>query len=506
MHQLHRFRRICVAALAAACTLLPATAAQAHAELDSATPASGAVLDTAPASVVLQFNEQVRTTASTTSFVSPQATVTADVVVAGSVFTATPRTPLDDGAWSMFWQVESGDGHLVSGMQRFTVGSATDAPVGVIDAGGAASRIWVDRVLELIGWIGFVVALSAALYQSTGLYTAAAITLGAVLLRLLDMAEVLHGSLFRVGEARAAAMMGIAAALLMVSKRHALLLPAAIGAFAAQGLFSGHHRVDPAAQVLLLAHPLHLAGAALWSAALLGMLRAPSSATLTSKARHATIAVTILTPAVVVLAAATLLPLSTPGRWEWTVIGKTALTAAALALGWMNHRAIRRAPAGSATVRRRVAAEVALLVCVAVASASIATATPATAPDRDVAPSTAPQTQAQTLELTFDDGSTGRLELAGLAPTGRASAMLFYTPSTATAAEAATFSLASADAGVAGLTGSFLPMGDHLHGMFDLAGPGQYTATITVTVDTFTNVSATASFTVPDAPAPGSDA
>jgi methionine-rich copper-binding protein CopC len=472
-------------------TVSPATAS-AHADILSSSPTPGQVLTAPPSVIELTFNEDVSPLTSAFELRSSAGLVEFSLTSpAPDRVQLIPTAPLPDGSWLLFWQVESADGHIVSGTLRFVVGSASaEPPTSHLRPTG----VLLDRSLEALTWFAATATATAIFLRRTKFRLLAAAVLGLfALLRMASMLDLYAASAPATGEFRAtAALLLLALLALAPLPSMPVHLTLTTGLFAAQGLFSGHHRATHSL-LLFFAQPLHLAAALLWSAALLAILLEPSLAPRAS--RLATVAVAMLLPAVALLACM-MLSLTDPGRWEWTVLFKILLTTAALLLGLVNHRALRRPGSDPRRLRTRTGLEVVLLLLVAIATASIATATPARPlaagpADHNAVASSVP------IPLVFDDGTTARLELSGLAPASRANGMLFLDLPSGSTVEGLSWTLSNESAGISGLSGPFLAMGDHHHAFMDLPDSGLYTVVIAATVDTFSAISATATFTVP---------
>ena len=100
---------------------LAATAVLAHAHLKKAVPADGAVVHTAPASVVLSFSEPATLTACWI-----QKGTGAKQKITGLATTPAPQISvpipkLEAGAYVLSWRVVGDDGHVLPGQLRFTV-------------------------------------------------------------------------------------------------------------------------------------------------------------------------------------------------------------------------------------------------------------------------------------------------------------------------------------------------------------------------------------------------
>lgn len=496
--------RILLVALSAWFTFAPSPAA-AHADLLYSNPAEGSVLDSSPSVITLNFNEQVSALTSDLELRGPSAPVHAAVSADGSVLTIEPRTSLGAGTWSLLWQVESADGHPISGVLRFSVIAESAAPQVVLPSDGVLQ----DRILELFSWVSVSASLAGLLIRRRSLQMSAAAAVVVFSgLRVVEFLDRSGWTAISLGEFRSTVFVLISGVVLFSPPR-AAQLPAALVLYAAQGLFSGHHRLDPLAPVLLALHPVHLAAAALWLSSLLALLLGPNSASdLRRVSVHATASVAALFPAALVLAAAMLVPVHGWGRWEWTITLKAALATVALLFGWMNHvrlRATARSRPASLTeelpvIRRRAALEVLALLLAAAATASIATATPSSlaAPTAAPAADMTPSPSSVVLNLVFDDGSAGRLELESPRVGSRSSAMLYMYDSAGTKLSpvSASWELSNGTARVGGLSGSFVPMGDHLHCFLEFPVDGEYQLAVSVFVDAFASITALTSVQV----------
>ncbi len=103
---------------------LAATAALAHAHLQKAVPANGAVVSTAPASVLLSFSEAARVTACWLQKAGgPKEKINVPAASAARELSI-PMPQLSPGAYVLSWRVIGDDGHVVPGEIRFTVSAA----------------------------------------------------------------------------------------------------------------------------------------------------------------------------------------------------------------------------------------------------------------------------------------------------------------------------------------------------------------------------------------------
>jgi len=113
-----------------------AAPASAHAVLVKATPADGALLRTAPTSVVLQFDDPISTSFATLTVTGPDgSTVSAGKAsVSGTTVSAALDDGLTSGRYRTVFRVVSEDGHPVNGQLTFTLklagGAAPPATTG----------------------------------------------------------------------------------------------------------------------------------------------------------------------------------------------------------------------------------------------------------------------------------------------------------------------------------------------------------------------------------------
>jgi methionine-rich copper-binding protein CopC len=103
-------------------SLVVATGADAHAALRSVSPKDGATLASAPANVVLTFNEPIGTSFATVTVAGPAGSVSeGKAVVDGVTVTQALADDLPDGRYTVSFHVVSEDGHPVSDRTTFSV-------------------------------------------------------------------------------------------------------------------------------------------------------------------------------------------------------------------------------------------------------------------------------------------------------------------------------------------------------------------------------------------------
>jgi methionine-rich copper-binding protein CopC len=103
-----------------------ATVALAHAHLQKAIPANGAVVNASPTSVVLTFSEPAKLTAAwLQKDGGPKQKVNGLVPSASKEISVPVAEPLQPGSYVLSWRVVGDDGHIVPGQIRFTVAAAS---------------------------------------------------------------------------------------------------------------------------------------------------------------------------------------------------------------------------------------------------------------------------------------------------------------------------------------------------------------------------------------------
>jgi methionine-rich copper-binding protein CopC len=100
---------------------LIAAPADAHSELRGSIPAAGAVLDGAPESIELQFNERVQLTALRLRRVGGAEIALPRRAIRESTREVIALPPLEPGEYRAEWRIISADGHAVGGVIPFRV-------------------------------------------------------------------------------------------------------------------------------------------------------------------------------------------------------------------------------------------------------------------------------------------------------------------------------------------------------------------------------------------------
>jgi methionine-rich copper-binding protein CopC len=100
---------------------LAALPAAAHSELRRSVPAAGAVLDRAPESIELHFNERVQLTALRLHRAGGEEVTLPRRVIREARSETIPLPPLEAGEYRAEWRIISADGHAVGGVIAFRV-------------------------------------------------------------------------------------------------------------------------------------------------------------------------------------------------------------------------------------------------------------------------------------------------------------------------------------------------------------------------------------------------
>ena len=124
-----------VIVLALAALVAPAGAA-AHATLVRTAPESGAVVDRAPRTVRVEFDDTVRVASGNAAVANAtnESVLDGKARARGRVLTIPLRSGLKDGVYSVRWSIVSDDGHREQGVLAFGVGSGTASPTSVLGA------------------------------------------------------------------------------------------------------------------------------------------------------------------------------------------------------------------------------------------------------------------------------------------------------------------------------------------------------------------------------------
>lgn len=169
-----RTRMAGVLLVAAAAVGLGAAGAQAHTQLLSSTPADGAVLSQAPATVTLVFEEALLPDLDTISINDADGTNVASekITPSGTELSIDWPAGLPAGTYQVAYRVVSADGHPVTGAISFSIGegslpsagpaSSAASPAGAVavpDGSSTSPWVFVTAGLLLALSIGVIYAL-----------------------------------------------------------------------------------------------------------------------------------------------------------------------------------------------------------------------------------------------------------------------------------------------------------------------------------------------------------
>ncbi|MFB6451959.1 copper resistance CopC/CopD family protein [Bradyrhizobium tunisiense] len=389
--------------LAALATLLLAagfaSAAWAHAALVSVEPASGSMLDTAPKTVELRFNEAV--TPGAIRLIDGAGRTRNDPRVSASGETISVAMPADlpEGTAVVSYRVISQDGHPITGSMTFSIGmpTATKPPAAVDN--GLAVLIWLTRVGLYVGlfvgvggvffarWVAWSMIGMAVPRLALGLGFPSAVasvgTLGLDLLGLPPDALWTAGP-WKVAFATSAgpALMVALAAMLSawMALRSAWYARAlAMIAFISVGLslaMTGHAATAPPETLTRPAIFLHGLGVAFWIGALaplVALVSKPTTATLPIVNRFSRIAALAVSVLALTGLALAIVQLEKPGALVATSYGlilstKLVLVSGLLALAALNRfrltPVLARNETGTPALKRSILLESAVALAI----------------------------------------------------------------------------------------------------------------------------------------------
>ncbi|MGH3008178.1 MAG: copper resistance CopC family protein [Gaiellaceae bacterium] len=329
---------------------LPATAA-AHANLVRTDPASGSVRAQSPAAVQVVFDDVVR--------VGPgiKAVRNGGGSVLGSAPTASGRTlviPLQahlrNGDYSVRWSIISDDGHLESGVLAFGVGVGRAPPTAVLkaEATGPGAGVTVTRWLFLAGVLAAVGISLYALFVLRRLEgdvaqrVAVVLGVAAVLVAIgagIEAHRVGLGTRYGAAMGAGFAAAGLVAIGAIVALRPALVL--ALG-LAVVPSVSGH-ALDPGlSRVNVVIDVLHVLAASAWVGVVLGLVSVGGERRRAGLLAGAGVVVVGITGGLRAGFELTAMSQLWETSYGQTILVKTGIALAALALGWLLRARFRR--------------------------------------------------------------------------------------------------------------------------------------------------------------------
>jgi copper transport protein len=269
------------------------SSALAHAQLLSTVPPENALLDTAPKTIALRFNEPVSPLTTRLIGADGQSLDLTAATVGGETVTVSLPDELQRGTQVLSWRVVSTDGHPIGGTLIFSVGEITGAAALEVTSDPAVSvLLWLGKALlftALFGGVGGAVFGALAGLPVAGRQIATALSLAGLLLapltlglQGLDALGLSLAGLFDAatwstalstsyGPTVAALTLGFALAILALggsggASRAGAVLAGLIGAAALA--LSGHASAAAPQWLMRPAVFLHMAGVLFWIGAL----------------------------------------------------------------------------------------------------------------------------------------------------------------------------------------------------------------------------------------------
>ncbi|MBA3735180.1 MAG: copper resistance protein CopC/CopD [Actinobacteria bacterium] len=356
-----------------------------HARFVRSVPADGLVLAAPPMSVRVFFDDAVRTSSGIKAIRNGRGSVLdGEPRVVGGRRLVIPLQPgLRDGDYTVLWRVLSDDGHTLSGVLTFGVGSGRAPPRPALTADNGPSV--QDVLSRFLFFAGLLTAAGAAFFRFAVGPVPVRLLLAAFLLVFIGVSGVVHNvsvsTRFGSAMAAAAVVAGVGAMLAAIAPVFPRLEPLAFGAglallpvptLAGHALDRGRPVYEPVVDFL------HLAAASFWLGGLvalgLALSRPGDRAALVRRFSNiALVSVLVLAATGVLRAFAELR--SVGQLWSTgygrLLIVKTALLALLAAIGWLNrYRLVPRLSLDG--LRRNVAVEL-MLFAVLIAAVALLT-------------------------------------------------------------------------------------------------------------------------------------
>ncbi len=398
-----------VVLIALAALIAPASAA-AHATLIGTTPADGAVLDRAPQSVRVEFDDRIHVANGNAAVANAGNASVLDGAprATGHTLVLPLRTELADGSYSVRWSIVSEDGHREQGVLAFAVGGGSASPHSVL--GASAPLSWSNLVLRTLFFFGALAAAGATVFLlltrrvlGDRIRTPLAhLLFFALLAAFLGGSGMIHGAppgtrfILVIKVAITIALVGGAAAALAPTVPLLLYVAGACSlALLAAPTLAGHALDRDQPRVLApLVDAAHITAAAVWLGGLLSLVYvvprasdhgAARSAVVRRFSSAALVAVIVLGLSGIVRALTELSAVHQIWTTSYgqTLLVKTSLFAPLVGLGWLNRTLLIGA---FARLRRSALAEIALLAGAVIAVAVLTELRPGTEQNAVAAP------------------------------------------------------------------------------------------------------------------------
>lgn len=485
-------RRLIILLLASvAATLAIPEVVSAHASLKSSSPLPEEVLSKSPNTIELVFNETVTPAVKIFKLTDDTGSIDVGVSSADEKVRVTPVRELK-GAAVLIWHVVSLDGHPVSGVLRFQVGTSVNSPLNdallpeVSTNGSNPSSVALKyaSILSLL----LAAGLSIASLRRYAFY-ALTISLLSFVTVALDYLHIYGTQALSLREMKFNLLSILVLSLTLCffaafKSTRSIVALSALTLFVSRSLFNGHH-VSLGSVALSIAHLTHILASGVWVASLLalsfGYKRYKSAST------AATVSVALLLPSVAYLFFFYKV-WSISGVWEVVVLLKVLLVSAALSLGLLNNLSLKKSPLNEHRIRKFVKYESIILSLVLLLSLCLSTTSPSHKPSpshKNVSDTSLPLSKSTRLQLSFDDGTKASIEVQH-SKTGLMTIMVFFDDRPIESVDSLAW---SATEGSLLLEGSFLKMGDHFHATIDAPPGNRVAVTINGVFDTFTPVS-----------------
>jgi copper transport protein len=367
--------RIRALLLVVLCALVLPSAAWAHASFVRSVPADGAVLQAAPVTVRVIFDGEIRTASGIKAIRNGGGSVLAGEsrVADGRVIVVPLRPGLEEGDYTVLWRAVSDDGHTLSGVIAFGVGSGRAPPTPALSVSNRPST--QDVVSRLLFFAGLLTAAGAAFFRLAVGPVPVRLLLGAFLLVFVGVSGMAHdvstSTRFGTVMAAAAVIAGIGALLAALAPFYSRLelLPFLAAFVLLPAPTLAGHALDPGRpRIMVAVDLLHVTAASVWLgglAALALALRGGEDRILMLRrfSNLALASVLVLATTGVIRAFSELDSVSQLWSTGYgrVLLVKSGLLTVLIAVGWLNrYRLIPRVSFHG--LRRSVAAELALFI------------------------------------------------------------------------------------------------------------------------------------------------
>ena len=355
------------------CVLALPSNAWAHARLVRSVPGNEAVLETAPTSVRLVFDDVVRASSGMKAIRNGDGSVLAAKphVIGGRTLVVPLQGGLGDGDYTVLWRVLSDDGHTISGVIAFGVGAGRATPRAALSADNGPSA--EDVISRLLFFAGLLTAVGTALFRVVVARVPVRLLLVAFLLVFVGVSGQLHdvavSTRFGTVMAVAAGLAGFGALLAALVPVFPQLEPLPfMAAFALLPIptVAGHALDRGRSWLEIPVDLLHVAAASVWLGGLVGLVLVLRGAgerqrPLRRFSNLALVSVAVLATTGVIRAFSELRAFGQLWSTGYgrVLLVKTLLLALLVALGWLNrYRLVPRFSVGG--LRRSIGLELLL--------------------------------------------------------------------------------------------------------------------------------------------------